>query len=411
MRVGDVDLSSPAAFDEGFPHDYFRFLRAECPVAWHPESQPGPDGTECGPGFWAVTKYEDVRHISRSPRLFSSWQGGTNIHDLSDENLPRIQAIMLNMDPPQHVKYRRLVQKGFTPRLVADQEPKIRDLARRIVDRVAAKGECDVVTEIASELPMEVICEMVGVAQQDRQRIYELSNLLIGFDDPEYQTMPDQGQHASIEMFTYASKLAREKLENPPDDLASALVHGAVDGEKLSELDYNMFFLLLAVAGNETTRNMTSHGIRLLMEHPDERRKVTSDLGLVPSATEEILRYNPPVMYFRRTATRDTELRGQKIRKGDKVVIYYPSANRDEEAFPESDRFDVTRSPNNHLAFGIGEHFCLGANLARLELQIIFEEVLRRLPDMELAGSIRLLHSNFIDGVKEMRVRYTPEAG
>jgi cholest-4-en-3-one 26-monooxygenase len=409
MQVGDVDLSSPDSFNDGFPHEYFRFLRRECPVAWHEESQVGLQGTVAGPGFWAITRYEDVKHISRNPRLFSSWAGATNIHDLPGEGLARVRAIMLNMDPPQHVKYRRLVQKGFTPRLVAKQEAHIRELARRIVDRVARRGECEFVSEVAAELPMQVICEMVGVPEEHRQRIFELSNLLIGFDDPEYRATPEQGERASLEMFVYASQLAAAKRAQPADDLASALIQGEVDGERLSELDYNSFFLLLAVAGNETTRNMTTHGIRLLMEHPEERQKVVDDLSLVPSATEEILRYNPPVMYFRRTATRDTEIRGQKIREGEKVVMYYPSVNRDEDVFPDPDRFDVARSPNDHLAFGIGEHYCLGANLARLELQIIFEELLRRIPDMEPAGPLRLLRSNFIDGVKEMRVRFTPE--
>ena len=401
MQVGDVDLGDPDAFGAGFPHDYFRFLRRECPVAWHEEKD--------GPGFWVISKYEDLKHVSRNPKLFSSFEGGTNIEDRGPEELPRLRAIMLNMDPPQHVKYRRLVQKGFTPRLIGKQEAHIRELARRIVDAVAPRGECDFVSEVASELPMQVICEMVGVPEEERRRIYDLSNLLIGFDDPEYQKSPDQGMLASIEMFTYASKLAARAKAEPRDDLATALVQGEVDGERLSDLDYNSFFLLLSVAGNETTRNMTTHGIRLLMEHPEERAKILRDFSRVESATEEILRYNPPVMYFRRTALVDTEIRGQKIRKGEKVALYYPSANRDEDVFPGPDRFDVTRTPNDHLAFGIGEHFCLGASLARLELNILFEEVLRRMPDMELAGPIRLLRSNFIDGVKEMRVRYTPE--
>jgi cholest-4-en-3-one 26-monooxygenase len=401
MQVGDVDLSDPDAFNAGFPHDYFRFLRRQSPVAWHEE--------QAGPGFWVISRYEDLKQVSRNPRVFSSFEGGTNIEDRGAGDLPRLRAIMLNMDPPQHVKYRRLVQKGFTPRLVGNQEAHIRELAKQIVDRVAPRGECEFVSEVASELPMQVICEMVGVPEQDRRRLYDLSNLLIGFDDPEYQKSRDQGMQASIEMFVYASKLAARAKAEPRDDLATALVQGEVDGERLSDLDYNSFFLLLSVAGNETTRNMTTHGIRLLMEHPEERAKLVRDPSLVPSATEEILRYNPPVMYFRRTALADTEIRGKKIRKGEKVALYYPSANRDEDVFPDPDRFDVTRTPNDHLAFGIGEHFCLGASLARLELNILFEEVLRRMPDMEPAGPMRLLRSNFIDGVKEMRVGYTPE--
>ena len=401
MQLSDVDLNDLDVFERGVPHAWFRLLRREAPVHWHEEPH--------GSGYWCITRYHDLKAVSRDPATFSSELGGTLLRDIDPAGLPLMRQIMLNMDPPRHVKYRRLVQKGFTPRLVGKQEAHIRELARRIVDRVAPRGECEFVSEVASELPMQVICEMVGVPEEDRRRIYDLSNLLIGFDDPEYQKSREQGMQASIEMFVYASKLAARAKAEPHDDLVTALVEGEVDGERLSERDYNSFFLLLSVAGNETTRNMTTHGIRLLMEHPDERAKILRDLSLVPTATEEILRYNPPVMYFRRTALADTEIRGQKIRRGEKVALYYPSANRDEDVFPEPDRFDVTRAPNDHLAFGIGEHFCLGASLARLELHLLFEEVLRRMPDMEPAAPIRLLRSNFIDGVKEMRVRYTPE--
>jgi cholest-4-en-3-one 26-monooxygenase len=399
MRVGDVDLGNPDSFANGFPHAYFKLLRAEAPVAFNPE----PDG----PGFWVISKYEDVKAISRNPTVFSSWQGGTNIDDLPPEDLAGTRAIMLNMDPPQHVKYRRLVQRGFTPRMIQKQEVHIRDLARRIVDRVAVKGECEFVSEVAAELPMQVICEMVGVPEEDRRTIYDLSNRLIGFDDPEFQTSLDIGKQAATQMFLYASKLAERARRCPADDLATALATGDVDGETLSDLDYNSFFLLLAVAGNETTRTVTSHGMRLLIEHPEQRARLVKDPSLIPSAIEEIVRYNPPVMYFRRTAMRDTQIRGIDIRAGDKLTLWYPSANRDEDVFVDPERFDVGRTPNEHLAFGIGEHFCLGASLARLELVVIFEELLRRLPDMQLAAPIRRLRSNFIDGVKEMRVRFT----
>jgi cholest-4-en-3-one 26-monooxygenase len=401
MKLGDVDLNHPDSFANGFPHAYFKMLRREAPVSFNPEPN--------GPGFWVISKYDDVKLVSRNPGLFSSWLGGTNIHDLPEEDLAGTRAIMLNMDPPQHVKFRRLVQRGFTPRMVQKLEPHIRDLAARIVDRIAAKGECEFVSEVAAELPMQVICEMVGVPEEDRRRIYDLSNLLIGFDDPEYQTSREQGKQAATEVFLYASQLAERARRCPADDLATVLASADVDGERLSDLDYNSFFLLLAVAGNETTRTVTSHGMRLLMEHTDERARLTREPGLIPAAIEEITRHNPPVMYFRRTATQDTEIRGVKIRAGDKLTLWYPSANRDEDIFPDPDRFDVGRSPNEHLAFGIGEHFCLGASLARLELIVIFEELLRRLPDMEPVAPIRRLRSNFIDGVKEMRVRFTPE--
>jgi len=399
MKLGDVDLCNPDAFAQGFPHAYFRMLRAEAPVSFNPEAD--------GPGFWVITKYDDVKTISRNPGLFSSWVGGTNITDLPEEDLAGTRAIMLNMDPPQHVKFRRLVQRGFTPRMIQKQEAHIRDLARDIVGRVAAKGECEFVSEVAAELPMQVICEMVGVPEDDRRMIYDLTNRLIGFDDPEFQTSRDIGKQAATDVFLYASKLAERARRCPADDLATVLATADVDGEMLSDLDYNSFFLLLAVAGNETTRTVTSHGMRLLIEHPDQRARLVRQPSLIPSAVEEIVRHNPPVMYFRRTATADTEIRGIRIRAGDKLTLWYPSANRDEDIFVDPDRFDVGRGPNEHLAFGIGEHFCLGASLARLELVVIFQELIRQVPNVELAAPIRRLRSNFIDGIKEMRVRFT----
>jgi cholest-4-en-3-one 26-monooxygenase len=261
---------------------------------------------------------------------------------------------------------------------------------------------------VAAELPMQVICEMMGVPEEDRRGVYDLSNRLIGFDDPEYQGSLEDGIQASIEMFMYASQLSERARHTPLDDIVSTLVSADVDGEKLSDLDFNSFFLLLAVAGNETTRTATSQGVRLLAEHPAQRERLLRDPSLIPSAVEEIVRFNPPVMHFRRTATQDTELRDIAIRAGEKVTIWYPSANRDEAVFPDADRFDVDRRPNDHLGFGIGEHFCLGASLARLELVIIFEEILRRLPDIAIDGPVRHLRSNLIDGIKEMHVRFTP---
>jgi len=401
MKPGDVDLSDPVAFADGPPHGYFRMLRAEAPVCWHRE-------TKGGPGFFAVTRYEDVKRISRDPTTFSSYEGCTNIDDLPAEELGGRRAIMLNMDPPQHATYRRLVQRSFTPRMVRNMAPQVRAQARRIVDAVAPKGSCEFVAEIAAELPMQVICEMMGVPEEDRRAIYDLSNRLIGFDDPEFQASRDDGRAAGVEMFMYAAKFADHVRAHPGPNLGTALLTGDVDGEHLDDLAFNSFFLLLAAAGNETTRTVTSHGMRLLIEHPEQRERLLADPAGIPAAIEEIVRHNPPVMYFRRTATCDTELHNVSIKKGQKVVMWYPSANRDEEVFPDADRFDVGRQPNDHLAFGSGEHFCLGASLARLELEIIFDELLRRLPDMRLAGPYRRLRSNFIDGMKEMPVAYTP---
>jgi cholest-4-en-3-one 26-monooxygenase len=401
LKPGELDLSVAANFDDGFPHAYFKMLRAEAPVCWHEERD--------GPGYWVISRYEDLKLASRNPQIFSSWLGGTTVRDLPPEHLENARAIMLNMDPPQHAKYRRLVQRGFTPRVIQLLEPHIRQLASDIVDRVAARGECEFVSEVAAALPMQVICELMGVPEEDRDAVYALSNRLIGFDDPEYGTSLEDGIHASMEMFMYATQLAERARRAPANDIVSTLVSADVDGEKLSDLDFNSFFLLLAVAGNETTRTATSQGVRLLAEHPEQRARLLRDPSLLPSAVEEIVRYCAPVMYFRRTVTGDTELHGQRLRAGDKITMWYPSVNRDEAVFPDPDAFDVGRTPNEHLGFGIGEHFCLGASLARSELNIIFAELLRRLPDIELDGPIRPLRSNLIDGIKEMRVRFTPE--
>jgi cholest-4-en-3-one 26-monooxygenase len=399
----EIDLANPDPFVAGTPHHWFKRLRAEAPVYFHPE----PDG---GPGFWCITKYDDLRQISRNPRVFSSWLGGTNIPDQPEAGLAGLRAIMLNMDPPQHVKFRRTVQRSFTPRLIESMRPHVCELAKRIVDNVAHKGECEFVEDLAAELPLQVICEMMGVALEDRRQIFELSNRLIGFDDPEYQTSQADAMRASSEMFVYAMQLAQQRLAKPGDDLVTRLLTSEVDGHKLSELEFSSFFLLLAIAGNETTRTVTCWGMHSLITHPGEREKVLRNPKLLESAVEEILRFAPAVHYFRRTVTEDTEIRGQRIRKGEKLAMWYPSANRDEDVFPDGDRFDVTRTPNEHVAFGIGEHFCLGASLARLELQVIFKEILTRLPDMELAAPPRRLRSNFVNGCKEMRVQFTPES-
>ena len=402
MRLEDVDLCNLDVWEQRVPHEMFAVLRREAPVFWHRE----PKG---GPGFWAITKHADVVHVSKQPKIFSSWRGGTNIFDLPQPELDQTRLMLVNMDPPQHTKYRRLVSQGFTPRQVARLEPHIRELASQIIDRVAPKGECDFVTEVAAELPLLVIAELMGVPVEDRRLIFDLSNRLIGFDDPEFQTSMEDGKQAAAEMWAYAQELAERRRREPQNDLVSQLLNAEVDGERLTEMEFNFFFLLLAVAGNETTRNLISGGMLALFEHPDQKEKLLAHPELLPTAVEEMLRWISPVICFRRTATQDTEVRGQKIREGDKVVMFYISANRDEEVFERADQFDITRSPNEHLAFGIGEHYCLGSNLARLEIRIMFEEILRRLPDIELAGQPRRLRSNFISGIKSMPVRFTPE--
>lgn len=393
-------IADPDVFVRGVPHREFRRLREEDPVSWSVE----PRGT----GFWAVTRHEDVMAVSRDHRRFSAAQS-VFLFDPPPDDLANMQLMMLNMDPPRHTKLRMLVNKGFTPRMMAELERRIRDVARAIVDRVAERGSCDFVRDVAAELPLEVIAEMMGIPVEDRHKVFDWSNRLIGFDDPEFQTSMEDGKLAAAEMYGYANQLAIERRERPQQDLVSVLMSAEVEGERLTELEFDLFFLLLAVAGNETTRNLISGGMLTMIEHPDEWRKVVANPSLVPSAVEEMLRWVSPVMHFRRTATHDTELRGRRIREGDKVVVYYISANRDAAVFPDADRFDAARRPNDHLAFGIGAHFCLGANLARLEIRIMFEELARRLPDIRLAGEVHRLRSNFINGVKRMPVAFTPE--
>ena len=396
-----TDLLDPGIYAKAMPHEDFERLRREAPIIFHSE----PDG----PGFWALTKYDDIVAVSQNNTLFSSWTGGTNIGDLPEDGLAIIRTIMLNMDPPQHTKYRRLVSTGFTPRMISALEPHVREITKKIVDDVAARGECDFVTEIAAQLPLDVIAEMIGVPPEDRKKVFDWSNRLIGFDDPEYMTTPEDGQVAAMEMFFYANQMAADRKANPRNDLVSVLMAAEVDGEKLSEADFDGFFILLAVAGNETTRNLISGAMLALIEHPEQRQRLIDDPSLMPLAVEEFLRWVSPLIYFRRTATADAEIRGQKITAGEKVVMYYPSGNRDEDVFENGETFDVGRSVNPHIAFGgTGPHFCLGASLARLEIRCMFEELLSRLPDMELAAPASRLRSNFINGIKHMPVRFTP---
>jgi len=399
--LSPFDLSDPGTFSNGVPHALFKRLRAEAPVSFCGERNGGP-------GFFSIASYAELVQISKHPELFSS-RLGTNIEDQPAAQLAQLQTILINMDPPQHVKYRRLVRRGFTPRMIAEMTPHVRDLARETVDRVAAKGECDFVTEIAADLPLLVICELMGVPVADRRRIFDLSNRLIGFDDPEFTNSPEDSLAAATEMWAYAHALGQQRRERPLADLVSDLVNSDVDGEKLSELEFNNFFLLLAVAGNETTRNAIAGGLLALMEHRGQWERLLSDRALLDTAVDEIVRWVSPVIHFRRTATQHTQLGGVAIPSGSKLVMWYASANRDEKVFARPDVFDVGRDPNPHVGFGIGEHFCLGSHLAKLEIRCLFEELLRRLPDLELAAAPRRLRSNFIHGIKQMPVRFTPE--
>jgi cholest-4-en-3-one 26-monooxygenase len=402
MTLEDVNLADPGNFVAGVPHEMFEVLRREAPVWFHPRS----GDVE---GFWCIVKYPDLVELSRDPGHASSALGGITLHDGSPEDLEMQRQMMLMMDPPKHTKLRLLVNKGFTPRMIGKLEDHIRDVTRSIVDAVAARGECDFVVEVAAELPLQVIVEMMGVPDGDRHKIFEWSNRLIGSEDPEYNVSRDEAIGAATEMFMYSTELAAAKRKNPGDDIISTLLQAEVEGNKLTDTEFNLFFQLLAVAGNETTRNLISNGMHFLFENPDQRAKLAADRSLLPRAIDEMLRYASPVMYMRRTAPEDFELRGQTIKAGDKIALWYISANRDEDVFEDPHRFDITRSPNEYVAFGGGgPHFCLGANLAKLEIRVMFEELLDRLPDIELAGDVQRLRSNFINGIKHMPVRFTP---
>ncbi|WP_334144963.1 cytochrome P450 [Rhabdothermincola sp.] len=400
MELSDVNLLDPDVFREGRHHEMFKVLRRKDPVHFHPE----PDG----PGFWCITRHADLITVNRDYEAFSSAEQGISIPDITPEG-EMVREMMLYMDPPRHTRYRLLVNKGFTPRMIGLLETGLRTKARLIVDNVIERGECDFVTELAAELPLQAIAELMGVPQEDRHKLFEWTNRMIGIDDPEFEGDRDSANEAAAELYLYANTLAAEKRKDPRDDIVSRLLGAEIDGDRLSETEFDMFFMLLAVAGNETTRNATSHGMKALMDNPDQFEKLKANPDLLPSAVEEIVRWATPVLHFRRTAMRDYELGGKLIRKGDKVVMWHISANRDETVFEDPFRFDIERSPNDHIGFGGGgPHYCLGANLARMELRIIFEEIITRMPDIELAGEPEYLRSNFIGGIKHMPVRFTP---
>jgi cholest-4-en-3-one 26-monooxygenase len=402
--VDHVDLIDPSTFDAGVPLEFFEQVRQDAPVYW----QDQPEGY--GGGFWVVTKYADVQEVSRTPEVFSSHERGallsTGTTQDEDEALAATRMLMLNMDPPEHSQYRNIVQRAFTPRTIRNLEPRLVEFAHQIIDRALEKGEGDFVKDVAAELPLLAICELVGVPAEDRDKMFDLSNRLIGFDDPEFRTTPDDAMIASTEMYMYADGIAAARKECPAEDVATRLLQASVDGEALTQEQFDVFFLLLMVAGNETTRNAITHGMQAFFEHPEQWEKFKKERPL-ESAAEEIIRWATPVMQFQRTALSDYTLGGQHIKAGDRVAIYYSSGNRDATALNEPDAFDITRTDNEHIAFGGGgPHFCLGANLARAEVRIMFDAIADRMPDIAPLGEPRMLRSMFINGIKELPVRY-----
>jgi cytochrome P450 len=413
--VEDVDLSDfefwvrPREEREGA----FSLLRRERPISFQQEFDPPPEvPLPRGPGYWALTRHADVVTASRRADLFCSGRG-TNIPDLPEE-MNEFFGSMINMDDPRHGRLRRIVSRGFTPRALGRLADDVGRRAEALVDSVIEKGECDFVTEIAAPLPLAIICDMMGIPESQTSYVFEQSNVILGLGDPDYvapgQNVLAAALTAGSALAELMNELATERRQDPRDDLTSQLLNAELDGEVLSDQELASFFVLLAVAGNETTRNAISHGMKALCDHPDQRRAWAADFeGLAPTAVEEIVRWASPVIHFRRTATQDTELSGQAIREGEKVVLWYNSANRDEAVFADPYRFDLGRTPNEHVGFGgPGVHHCLGANLARREIRAVFGELLRRLPDLEITGEPEYLRSNFVHGIKRMPCAFTP---
>jgi cytochrome P450 len=411
LTLDNVYLDNDA-FAERVPHETFKLLRDEAPVHWY--------DWEHGKGFWCITRYDDVVTVMKDWRTFSSETGATALEDLDPDQIEARKS-MLDTDPPKHSSLRAIVNKGFTPRAVAAYEDLLRTLTRQILDESLPKGEFDFVEEVAKQLPIQVLCRILGVPLEDDEQLIEWGDKMIGNTDPDlgglHPASPESAKYRlypfrspfAMEVFNYGHRIAAERRTDPRDDLVSKLVMWEdEDGNRLTEREFDTMFLLLVVAGNETTRQSIAHGMQVLMENPGVMDRLRDEPALMTTATEEIMRWASPVIHFRRTATTDVEMHGVQIREGDKVVVWLISGNYDERQFPDPLTFDVTRKPNNHITFGRGgPHFCLGAHLAKLETRIMFEELLPRVKTVEPTGPARRMHSNFTNAYKSMPVRVT----
>lgn len=430
LRVVDPDT-----YRSGPPFDALRRLREAAPVAWVDE--PALHGVAEGPGFWLVLRHAECEQVLRDPATFSSWLGATQVRDAQD--LEWVRRMMLNMDPPEHSRLRRMLSRSFTPRAVAALTGSIEATAAALVDRMVggqAEGSCDFAKDVAADLPLITLADVLGVPAEDRWLMFDWSNRVIGWQDPDYASsaafdgsggtalarealaqrpspgldgrMPDPRTRAGMpDLYAYARLLAEQKRRAPGDDVMSILLAQADDGGRVSDAEFENMFWLFAVAGNETLRNGLPGGLIALLEHPDAMAALRADRSGLPGAVDEMLRWWTPVMVFRRTATRDVDLAGTPIAAGDKVVVSFTSANRDDRVFAEPDRFDIGRAPNPHLSFGHGPHFCLGAQLARVQMRALFAELLRRTSSIRLDGEPALLRSTFQRGVKRLPVRWT----
>jgi cytochrome P450 len=395
--------------DDDLRDGAFSTLRRVAPISFWPAIE--LEGFNAGNGHWALTKLDDVHYASRHPEIFSSSPNIT-INDQTPE-IAEFFGSMIVLDDPRHQRLRSIVSRAFTPKVVARIEASVRERAHRLVASMIANhpdGQGEAVSELAGPLPLQVICDMMGIPEEDHQRVFHWTNVILGFGDPDLTTVYDEFAQVSMEIGSYATALAEERRSKPCDDLTSSLVHADVEGERLTSAEVASFFILLAVAGNETTRNAISHGLLALTRYPEQRQTWWSDFDAVShSAVEEIVRWSSPVIYMRRTLTRDFELNGTTMAAGDKATLWYCSANRDEQKFQNPWMFDVTRDPNPHVGFGGGgAHFCLGANLARREIRVMFEELSREIPDVVATDEPARLLSTFIHGIKTLPIAWTP---
>jgi cytochrome P450 len=407
------DLMNPMTHHEKLPFEAFATLRQQCPVSF----QSG--APEHGGDFWAITRRDDLDFVSKNPDKFSSSAnlahpspGGTD-----PESMEIMRQLIINMDPPNHIKYRRVVSNAFTPKAVEALTPMMKDFAKSIVDKVAARGECEFVSEVSAEMPLFVICALMDMPAEKRQQFARLVDTMIGMDDPELDVSPEDGQMAAAEIFGIAMELAANHKANPQGGtIINALLNGVVEGETLDEFQFCTFFLILIAGAVETTRTATSQGMRLLMEYPEQHQMLIDNPALIPDAVEEILRFYPPFIHMQRTAMEDITLGGMEIKKGDMVKLFYPSVNHEPEVFgDDADVFDITRTQrmadlkNQHRTFGVGQHFCIGSHLARKELCVMFEQIVPRLRNPRLVGAPHNLVSNFIPGIKSMHITFDPE--
>jgi cholest-4-en-3-one 26-monooxygenase len=407
IDTGQIDLLDLDRFAaSGAPHEWFTYLRRHAPIAHHPE----PDG----PGFYVFSRHEDVVAIGRDPGHFSSDPSRGAIVGLEEPapehaemmKLAESGQSMITMDPPAHSRYRRLVNRGFTPKMIGALDEKIAELSAVIVSDLLDKGDVDFVVDVAAQLPLIVIAELVGIPEEDRSMVFHWTNQFLGQDDPEYNSSIEDVTKAVVAFYDYAQELADRARSSPKDDIISKLLSADVDGDRLSDMDFNRFFELLVLAGNETTRTAITHGMMAFIDHPEQYERLAADPSLIATAADEILRWSSPTMYFRRNVTQDHEYKGVQLRAGDKVSIWYVSANRDEDVFADPFTFDIARNPNPHIAFGGGgPHHCLGAHLARTEIRSLFSELVKRVRAVESVGSRRFLRSNFLHGVKHLPVR------